>query len=143
VAAVSPREIYEGGAPTPLVQGTGETCVVQEGKMELFHSENTCSITEIGGIGDCSAEDFDAEIKKLLAEAAGMSKRLVYINMHDWAHEKFGATLKANKFVFIGKYAGNSAPFVFMWVHGLVNPKPAPAARLKAIVRKVRKPQSR
>jgi hypothetical protein len=111
--------------------------------MELFNSPNTCSMTEMGEIGELEIDTFDTLVKGCLSAAKDSSRKMIVTNIHDWAHEKYGKTLQANGFVFVGKYKGNSAPFVFTWIHGLIAPKPAPVARLKAIVRKVRKPLSR
>ena len=87
--------------------------------MHLTDSPNTCSMTELSGIYADTTEQFETSLKKLLVQAANNSRRMVIANMHEETSERFGKFLKAAGFQFIGRYKGNSAPWVYTWMHGL------------------------
>jgi hypothetical protein len=105
--------------------------------MNLTNSPNTCSMTELSGIYAETAEAFATHVKALIKQAHDNSRKMIIANMHEETSERFGKELKAAGFVFVGRYKGNSAPWVYTWMHGLED-VPKPVVLKKKRIRRVK-----
>jgi hypothetical protein len=105
--------------------------------MNLAHSPNTCSMTELCGLYANTEDEFQKNLQNLITEANSKSRKCIYACMHKYTQDRFQKILKDAGFVFIGRYPGNSESWVHLWVYGLEVPKPVLAAKPKAAAKKL------
>lgn len=108
--------------------------------MNLVHSPNTCSMTELAGIYADSLKEFKTVLAQCVKAARDASRKMIVANMLKDRHEQFGLTLKAAGFRFIGTYYGNSNCDVYTWVYGIEAP---PEVVKPKLIRKIKRAVAR
>jgi hypothetical protein len=104
--------------------------------MELRHSSNTCSQTELCRVYVSEEEDFEAALKAQIAQAKRDGRKSIVANLRTQQHKEYGAQMKRAGFQNVGNYYGNSNDTVYVWIYGL---RKAPARVMTKAARAVKR----
>lgn len=94
--------------------------------MHIINSQNTCSQAELCGVYADDISQFKTEVRSCIVTAKGSSRKSIVANLTTQQHTQYGKLMEELGFKCVGKYYGNSACDVHVYIWGLKD-EPVPA----------------